>query len=472
MSSVSSVPSNLFTGTSGFASTLSQVLTRAEAIAALPVQSMQATLTDLNSRQSALQGVDTVFAALQSSVQYLQSTITAGVLTSSVSDNTVSVNVASNATPASYSILVNNIGSNSNALSNPGSTPVSDPSSGGISDSNTYTLNINGTATSITAADNSLNSLVTAINQTAGSQVQATVVNVGSPSSPDYRLSLQSSALGPNTIDLTDASGNDLIANSTQGQYASYSIDGSDTVSSTSRNITIAPGVTATLKNQSTTGTAANITVSQSAATLANAFTTFTQAYNNAVNTLAQYHGQNGGVLEGDSLISSLGGVLQQIGNYSAGTPSTALANYGITLDQNGQLSVDTNAFTAAASSNFSGLMNVLGGATSGGFLQTATNLLKGVEDPTAGSVKQAETSVASEITAQNQKISDAQANLATVQQNLQQQISSADATISALESQVSYVNGLFASMLGNGSSTGSTSSSGSASAQITPTQL
>src|SRR5581483_2169057 len=117
MSSVSNIPSNLFTGTSGFASTLAQVLTRAQAIAALPVQSMQATLTDLKDRQSALQGVDSVFAALQSSVQYLQSTATAGLLSSSVSDNTVSVNVASNATPASYSILVNSVGSYSNALS-------------------------------------------------------------------------------------------------------------------------------------------------------------------------------------------------------------------------------------------------------------------------------------------------------------------------------------------------------------------
>jgi flagellar capping protein FliD len=300
--------------------------------------------------------------------------------------------------------------------------------------------------------------------------VQATVVNVGSPSSPDYRLSLQSSALGPNTIDLTDASGTDLIANSTQGEYASYSIDGSDAVSSTSRNITIAPGLTATLKNQSSTGTAANITVFQNATTLANAFSTFTQAYNNAVNTLAQYHGQNGGVLEGDSLISSLSSVLQQIGSYSAGTPSTALANYGITLDQNGQLSVDTNAFTAAATSNFSGLTNVLGGATTGGFLQATTNLLKGVEDPTAGSLKQAESGVANQITAQNTKISDAQAHLATVQQNLQKQISNADAAISALESQVSYVNGLFASL--NGSSNTNPSSYGYSSAQITPTQL
>jgi flagellar hook-associated protein 2 len=295
------------------------------------------------------------------------------------------------------------------------------------------------------------------------------VVNVGSPASPDYRLSLQSTALGANTIDLTDGDGNDLIANSTQGAVASYSIDGSDTVSSTSRNITIAPGLTATLTNQSTSGQAANISVYNSPTTLANAFTTFSQAYNNAVDTLDQYHGQDGGVLEGDSLISSLGGILQQLGNYSAGSPATALANYGITLDQNGQMSVDTSQFASAASANFSGLTQMLGSATSGGFLQTATNLLNSVEDSTTGVLKQAESSVANQITAQQSKITDEQANLATIQQNLQKQISSADATIASLESQVSYVSGLFASM--NGSSTNTSSYAGTGS-QVTPTQL
>jgi flagellar capping protein FliD len=111
----------------------------------------------------------------------------------------------------------------------------------------------------------------------------------------------------------------------------------------------------------------------------------------------------------------------------------------------------------------------MLGSATSGGFLQTATNLLNSVEDSTTGVLKQAESGVANQITAQQSKITDEQANLATIQQNLQKQISSADATIASLESQVSYVSGLFASM--NGSSTNTSSYAGTGS-QVTPTQL
>lgn len=471
MSSASSIPSNLFTGTSAFASTLSQVLTRAQAIASLPVQAMQATATDLSNRQSALKGLDAQFSALQSSIQYVQSAVTAGLLSASVSDSSVvSVNVGSGASAGNFTISVGDPGSNSTALSIAGSSPISDPSSAGISDSSTYTLNINGAPTTITAADSSLQSLVKAINSQAGSQVQATLVNVGSSSSPDYRLSVQSAKLGPNTIDVTDDSGNELISSSTSGTYASYSINGSAAVNSDSRRITISPGITASILGQGSSGETVNIAVANSPSSLMNAFNTFAQAYNNAANTVNQYHGQNGGVLEGDSLISSLTGVLTQLGNYSAGTPQTALANYGITLDQNGQLSVDAAAFTAAANSDFPGLLNMLGATTSGGFLQKAANLLTGLEDSTTGSVKQAENNISSQITAQQTKISDAQANLAQIQQNLQRQIASADAAIAALESQVSYVSGLFASALGGNSS--NNSFSGSSSAQLNPQQL
>ena len=113
--------------------------------------------------------------------------------------------------------------------------------------------------------------------------------------------------------------------------------------------MTLAPGLTATLVGQSASGQAATITVADDSSSLANAFSSFATAYNNAATAISQQQGQSGGVLAGDSLIQSLSGVLSQLGNYSNGSPVTALANYGITLDETGQLSVDTTAFTTAA---------------------------------------------------------------------------------------------------------------------------
>ena len=72
------------------------------------------------------------------------------------------------------------------------------------------------------------------------------------------------------------------------------------------------------------------------------------------------------------------------------------------------------------------------------------------MEDPTQGSLKVEETNVASEITAQNTTITNEQARITQIQANITAEMVTADAAIASLESQVSYVNGLFYSITGN----------------------
>jgi flagellar hook-associated protein 2 len=439
----------VFTGVSKFATSLQQVLTRAEGIAALPVESLQAGLTTTQAQQSAALSLNSTFASLQESVASIQSALNSTLLTSSVSDaSVVSATVGTGALAGTYSIEVGALGSYSTALSNPGTTAVTDPTTQGISSSATFTLSVGTVTTTITPASSDLQDLVSAINTQAAGQVQATIVNVGSTSSPDYRLSLQAVNLGTDAVDLQDSSGNDLISSSTPGVLASYTVGGDTTaITSTSRTVTLAPGLTATLAG--TSGTAATITIANDPTGLANAFSSFATAYNAAATALTAQQGAAGGALSGDSLVSSLEGVLTQLGTYSTGSASTALANYGITLDDTGQISVDTTAFATAADANFPALLATLGTSTTTGFLATATNLLTGVEDPTTGLIPTEETQLGSQITSQQSQISSEQARIDTLDTNLTAQISQADSTIAELESQVSYVTGLFAQYTG-----------------------
>jgi flagellar hook-associated protein 2 len=447
--SLTSAPT--FTGVSKFASSLQQVLTRAVGIASLPLDSLEAGLTTFQNQQSAVSSLNSTFSALQQSVSSLQSTLDSSLLSAQVSDGSViSASLGSGAIAGTYSVQVDSLGAYSTALSNPGSTTVTDPTSQGISSATSFTLTVGSSTTTITPASTSLQDLVTAINTQAAGQAQATIVNVGSTSSPDYRLSLQADNLGTGTIDLQDDSGNDLISTSTPGSLAEYEVNGDGTqLTSTSRNITLAPGLTATLVGVSQAGSPATITVADDASGLANAFSSFATAYNNAANALTQQEGQSTGALDGDSLIYSLSGVLSQLGNYSDGSPSTALANYGITLDQNGQLDVDTSAFTTAVNADFPSFLATLGTSTTGGFLQTATNLLNSVEDPTTGLITTETNQISGEITNQQTQIASEQARVNTLQTDITAQISQADATIASLESQVSYVTGLFAQYTG-----------------------
>jgi flagellar hook-associated protein 2 len=439
-----------FTGVSNFASSLQQVLTRAVGIASLPLDSDQAALSSLNTTQSDLQGLDTVFTTLQQSASSLQTTLASNLLSSSISDSTVSATVGAGAAAGTYTIAVGSLGAYSTALSIAGSTPVTDPSTQGISSSTTFTLTVGAATTTITPTSSDLQDLAGAIDSQSKGKVQATLVNVGSTSSPDYRLSLQAASLGTGAIALKDSSGNDLISTSTPGKLATYHVDGSATViSSTSRTVTLSPGLTVNLLAQSGAGDSTTITVADNPSGLASAFSAFAGSYNAAVDALAQYHGQGGGALEGDSIVQTLTNALNQLGNYNNGSPATALANFGITLNETGQLSVDTTTFTNAASANFQGLLSTLGSATGGGFLGTAANLLTGIEDPTAGTLKTEETSVASQVKAAQATIANEQATVNLLQTNLTQQISSADTAIAEIESQVSYVTGLFAQYTG-----------------------
>lgn len=440
-----------FSGVSKFASSLQQVLSRAVGIASLPLDGLEADLSTSQNQQSAVSSLNSAFSALQQSVASIQTAVNSTLLSSTVSDaGVVSANVGAGALPGTYSIEVNNLGAYSTALSVAGSGPVTDPSIQGISTSSPLTLTDGGETVTITPASSSLQDLAGAINTQAAGQVQATIVNVGSTGSPDYRLSLQAVALGSDAIDLQDSSGTDLISTSSPGTLASYTLNGSGTpISSASRSVTISPGLTATLVGQSASGQSTTITVADDATGLASAFNSFASAYNSAVSAVSQNQGKSGGAIAGDSLVQSLSGVLSQLGNYNNGSPANALANYGVTLSQEGQLSVDTTAFASAANSDFPAFLATLGGTTTGGFLQAATNLLNGVEDPSTGLIPTEQNQLGNQITSQQSQISDEQSRVTDIQNNITAQISKADATIASLESQVSYVTGLFAQYTG-----------------------
>lgn len=429
-----------FTGQSQFAASLQQVIQRAVGIASLPLASDQATLTTLNARQAAVQSLGNDFSSLQGAVGLVETALQSNSLATSVSDGSVAkATLGAGATAGTYSIHVDTLGAYSSALSNPISTTDS-----------SLTLTVNGNAVTITPPTGSLSDLASAINTQSGGLVQAAVVNVGPNGAPDYRLSLTAAKLGAESIDLSDSSGS-LIAESHAGSPATYEVQGSATVlSSDSRTVTLAPGLTVDLLGASPSGDFTAITVRNDASSLASAFSVFAQAYNQAAGDLAQYHGKGGGALEGDSLVRTLNGILHQLSGYSGGTPETALANFGISVDTNGALSVDAAALTAAANANFAGLSSTLGGTSTGGFLLAATNALNSVNDLTTGSIQVEENTVAGQITSQNGKITDEQAKIALLQSNLTAQIVKADAAISALESQLSYVNGLFYSITGN----------------------
>jgi flagellar hook-associated protein 2 len=429
-----------FSGQSTFSSSFQQVLQRAVSIASLPMQQLENDVSTLQGQQEDLNNMQSTFGSLQSALQAIASATTGDVSASSSDSSVVIASAQSTTLPGTYSIQVSDIGSSTTTISSAGSPPVTDPSSTNISPSSNYTLTVNGTTTTIAPTSDTLDDLADAINN-ANAGVSATIVNLGSNASPDYRLSLTSTELGPDTIQLNDGT-NDLLTTAQTGTDAQYTVNGNaTTLTSNSDQVTLAPGLTATLVSADPT-TTVNITVAASEGNLSSALSSFATAYNAAVSAVANETGQNGGALAGESLVYELQQTLSQVSQYTATSGSVQdLSELGLDLSDTGTPTFNASQFDSQSAT---GIQQFLGGLSSGGFLETANNALSNVADPTNGMLVTQYASVGTQVTNDQSQISNDQTQVNLIQTNLSQQLSAADAAIAVLQEQNQYYTNLF----------------------------
>jgi flagellar hook-associated protein 2 len=445
---VSSFISNLisvatFSGQSKYAQDFQNILVRAVEIQSIGLNQLQNQQTDETNRQTDLQALDTKFSSLQNTLTALTAATGLAALAGSVQDSSVaSVSLSAGASPATYTLEVQSLGSQSQSISASGLQIVTDPNSQDISPAGSFSLTVNGSSTSVTPATNTLQGLANAINSDSSLGVSASIVNVGGSGSPDYRLSLQSSKLGNVSIQLNDGT-QDLLNSVSTGSLASYKVDGlSNTITSDSDTITLAPGVSVNLLGANA-GSPTTVTVAQNTSALASALQTFASAYNGAVDQLNSSYGQHANSLQGDSILVTAKQVLHTINAFTGGDdfPLSAL---GLDLDMSGHLTFNASELQATASQGFSALSQFVGDSTSG-FIGAASSALKGLEDPISGLLKSEEKQISTSLTNIGTKIGDQVDQINTFQQNLLHQLSVADAAIYGLQSQATYFQSLFA---------------------------
>ncbi len=307
-----------------------------------------------------------------------------------------------------------------------------------------YTLSIGSSQVSFTAFDNSAATVAAAINSNFGGQVQATVVNLGSGASPDYRISLQDKS-GAGLVMTLQKAGISLQSQQTAGSLAQYQVDGSGTtVTSNSRDIAVSSGVT--LRLLAASAAPVDITVFRSTSALSSALSTFADAYNAAATELGKQRGQSGGALQGQSVVFSLQQALSSLSTFAgSGGQVSGLGDLGLTLGTNGQFTYNQFTLISADISNSAGVTSFLGSAANGGFLKLATAALSGIEDATTGLLKTSETDLQTQLTNVGNSIAAKQAKISQLQVNLQNQMAVSDAMISSLEQQYNYLNSMFA---------------------------
>jgi len=448
---MSTSSSPIFSGTSKFANDFQQVITRAVAIASFPLNDLNAAKTAAQNEVNALSSLGSQFSALQSAIKSLASVSGTGAVSPTVSDTSVlQAQVSSGALAGTYRVHVVSVGSPTDLISADTLPKVTDPGSQSISSSSSYTLTVGGSTFTINPSSNSLNALAQSINA-AGGNVNATVINIGTTSTPDYRLAIESTALGNIAIQLNDGSTNLLNTIST-GAPAQYQVNGQPTtpISSDTANVTIAPGLTVQLLSAGDS----TITLGQSSSATSSAISSFVSAYNAVADELNQSHGAAGGALTGQSVVFGLSQSLRNLTGFTGGTGAVQnLSDLGLTFDDQGHLNFNTTQFDSVAAAHPSDVAAFFGSTTSG-FLQAATNILTGIEDPNTGTLQQTLNTIQDQITRDDRSITDEQNRIDALQQSLTNQMAVADAAIASLESQVTLFTGLFAGFT-NGNPTG-----------------
>lgn len=432
--------STVFNGNSRYSSDFQSVVDRAVAIASLPLKQLRNDRTSLQDQSTALGGLDSKVTSVQSALQNLEQAMGAASLQSSVSDSSlVGVSLGSGALEGNYSMEVQDIGAYASSMSK------SAWSSTGTTAA--YHLTVGSDGIDITPSSNDPAAVAQAINAKAGDKVRATVVNVGSSGSPDYRLVLQATRLGDLTPSLTRNSV-EVQQQQAAGRVAKYVVANSGkVVESDTRSVSIADGVHVTLL-ASKPGSTVDIAVTRSSSALNNALSAFATAYNSAIDAVDTQRGTSTGALAAQAVIYSVSETLRGLATYSqAGSAIGTLADIGLELQKDGHIQYNGYQFLSASVDRSNAITAFLGSAAGGGFLKTAGDAMANLEQTDTGVLKLAQKRIADQGTATDERIALEQLRVDQMQERLQKQMAASDALIAAMEQQYNYIASMFSSM-------------------------
>lgn len=429
-------------------SLMTQLQTSEEA-ALQPIQSQE---DSLNATISAYGKLQSAITALQTAAQTLNSTGTFTALKTSVTGSAFTASAGSGAVAGQYSVTVDQLATAQTLYTAGQASATTANGTGGtltltLKDGTTHSLDLTG-------KDTSLDGLVSAINGDPSLGVSATIINDGSAT--PYHLMLVASNTGDQASVSSISSDNSALQTmlgftqgspssvvETQASNAMLHINGIPITSQSNTLQNAIQGVTLNLSAVDASPSTLSITHDNSQITQAvQGFVTAYNSLQSTIQSLTAYNTatQSGSVLTGDPVALQVQEqMFSALNTVVAGT--TAISSpfeLGLSTDPtSGNLTLDTNALSAALSSNPGDVQAVLGGTSGLGnaFQTMTTNMLQ-----TGGLFTNANDSM-------NQMLSDLQSQynqtsdrISTEMENYRQQFTALDSMVGQMNSLSSYL--------------------------------
>jgi len=411
----------------------------------------KAQLASLQAQDTALSGLGTNLSTLSTDVSALTNFdgVMASKEGSSSNTDVLSLSAAStSAIAGSHTVTVENLAQTSSTYSN-SITNASDTLSGTISfgpdPDQTITLD---------STNNTLQTLAGAIND--GSYgVTASIVT----STTGSRLSILSNTSGAAgqlnvTASLTDVTNSNAavtFGNGLDGVDAKLNVDGLETTSASNTVTGAIPGVTFQLLAPSTTPVQMQITNDNS--DIETAVQKMVTDYNTVITGMATQEGNTtAGVAEplfGSPTLSLMQQQLSSaiLGGSASGTVSN-IGQLGITLGDDGTLTLDVSTLDAVLNSNFSDVAGYFQNA--GSFGQTFSTTLGslGSSSPT-GAISLALAQDSSQETGLNSNVTNEDALIAAQKITLTTELNTANQVLQSIPSQLNEVNEIYSATTG-----------------------
>lgn len=352
-----------------------------------PIRRLEVRKADANARLAAWRNVNTKLQALEDRAATLASSLTYQAARATSSNPQVVVaSAAPGAAPGSYAVTVTRLASTHQV-----STDTFADKDAQVFGTGTLTVTVGTSSTEVTVAEgqNSLTGIAAAVNA-AGAGVYAAVVQVDG----GYRLLLTSrtsGAAGAITVDATGLAGG--TATLSFSHQLSPAQDAELTLGSGPGAVTVhrptnvvadlLPGVTLALAG---TGTV-TVAVEQDREVVKKAVQDFVAAYNEVVESLAQYgrydpETKQRGALQGDGTLQRIQAELPDavLRTEVAGQTLRRLSDLGVRLGRDGKLTLDESKLADALQGRFEEARRVL--ETTGGRLREVADHLTRVDGP------------------------------------------------------------------------------------------
>jgi flagellar hook-associated protein 2 len=447
----------------------------------------------LQAQQTSVQNTLTIFQQFEALVQTMHDKATALSTTSSFLQlqgstsvpNAISVDVSSAAEQGSHQITIQQLAQTDRWAFD----GVADATTNLATAAGSIAFNVNGHSYTVNVdpGSSSLNAIAGAIETQAGADVNASVVNVGTTSTPSWRLVLASktsgvdgrihgitSTVGGLTIDGTEpALGSNTAVSPNQlavGQNAKALVDGLQVERDTNDFSGALAGVSFTALSADPQNPV-TLTISPDATAIQSSLTDFVDAYNaviqftNKQNTFTADSG-TGGPLFGDSTVQMVGQAIHSsLFNVSAGTVAgdsqgySTLGLVGLALQSDGTITVNTSTLASKIAGNVTALAQLFAGGpdhtANPGLAQTLVTSLEQLTQPGADASGGAlasvfgakESSLQDQITQLDHRISDEEFRLNKFQEELQQRFSNLEIVMGQLNSQTAALQAMTAQL-------------------------